>query len=83
MILARFPSATFRVSKGYDPTGVYVDAVVDSDDPDAVMDVVAERLLKMQIDEGLPVYVLTILRSQVGAESALAVARRERPRRAG
>lgn len=83
LILQHLPGSTFEVSRGYDPEGIYVKTYVDTDDPDALMDVVAERLLEMQIDEGLPVYVLTILRSQVGVESAFAMAQRERARRAG
>ena len=55
-----FPSATFVVSHGEDPDGIYLDAIVDLDDPDPVMDVVVERLLTLQVDEGLPVHVVPL-----------------------
>lgn len=49
LIQTRFPEATFVVSHGEDPEGIYLDAVVDQDDPDLVMDLVVERLLSLQI----------------------------------
>jgi len=39
LIRERFPSARFVVSRGEDPDGIYLDAIVDLDDPDPVMDV--------------------------------------------
>jgi len=60
MILLRYPTATFAVSHGDDPEGVYLVATVDVDDPDDVTDLVIDRMLTMQIEEQLPVYVVPI-----------------------
>lgn len=57
MITARFPQATFVVEEGDDPDGIYLVATVDIDDTDALVDVIGDRLLAWQVDEGLPVYV--------------------------
>jgi len=39
---------------------VYLDATVDVVDTDEVMDVVVDRLLAMQVEEDLPVYVIAL-----------------------
>jgi hypothetical protein len=57
MIQKHFPTAQFSVYEGEDPHGIYLEAVVDIDDIDQVMDVVVDRLVDMQVEEGLPVYV--------------------------
>lgn len=54
------PLATFQVVPGDDPTGTYVLATVDVEDTELVMDAYMERLLTLQIDEGLPLYVLPL-----------------------
>ena len=38
----------------------HITTTVDLDDPDEVVDLVIERMLELQIDEGLPVYVIPI-----------------------
>lgn len=58
MILHRFPAATFTVTCGDDPEGIYLNAVVNVDDVDEVADIVTHRLVDMQVEEGLPVYVI-------------------------
>jgi hypothetical protein len=58
MIHDRFPQAVFSVSRGEDPEGIYLDAIVDVEDPDEVMDLVIDRLFQLRVDEGLPVHVL-------------------------
>jgi hypothetical protein len=57
LITARFPQATFVVEEGFDPEGIYLLTTVDIADTDEVIDVVGERLVALQVDEGLPVYV--------------------------
>lgn len=57
LITARFPRASFVVEDGFDPEGVYLVATVDIADTDEVGAVVGERLLSLQVDEALPVYV--------------------------
>jgi H2-forming N5,N10-methylenetetrahydromethanopterin dehydrogenase-like enzyme len=54
------PTATFQVVPGDDPTGTYVIATVDVEDTETVIDVYIDRLLELQIDEGLPVYVVPL-----------------------
>ena len=39
---------------------MYLDATVDVVDTDEVMDVVVDRLLAMQVEEDLPVYVIAL-----------------------
>jgi hypothetical protein len=58
MIRQQWPTSTFSVSSGDDPEGIYLDAVVDVDDTDDVMDVIVDRLLELQVEEQLPVYVV-------------------------
>ncbi len=57
LISASFPDATFAVEEGSDPEGVYVVATVDVPDTDEVVAAVGDRLVAMQVDEGIPVYV--------------------------
>ena len=54
------PLATFQVVAGDDPMGTYVLATVDVEDTELVMDAYMDRLLTLQIDEGLPLYVLPL-----------------------
>ncbi len=57
MIQQQYPTATFKIFDGEDPEGVYLEATVDVEDTDVVMDILVDRLLEMQIEEELPVYV--------------------------
>ena len=58
MILAKFPMAEFDVSRGPDLDAVWLEAIVDVDDLDEVTGVVFPRIVDMQVEEGLPVYVV-------------------------
>ena len=57
LISAHYPDATYEVLEGSDPNGVWIMAEVDVEDLLDVADVVAERELELQVDEGLPLYV--------------------------
>jgi hypothetical protein len=57
LIAARFPGARFAMEPGEDPPGIYLVATVDVADTDEVLDAVGDRLLALQVEEGLPVYV--------------------------
>jgi hypothetical protein len=57
LITARFPQAAFVVEEGVDPEGVYLITTVDIADTDEVINVIGDRLVELQVDEGLPVYV--------------------------
>jgi hypothetical protein len=58
LILERFPDATFTVTLGDDPEGVYLKPTVDIEDLDEVTEPLVSRLVEMQVEEGLPVYVV-------------------------
>ncbi len=53
----RFPQAAFVVEEGFDPTGTFLVTTVDIADTDEVIDVVGDRLVELQVDKGLPIYV--------------------------
>jgi hypothetical protein len=57
VITKRFPQATFIVEEGADPKGIYLVTTVDIADTDEVIALVGDRLVELQVDEGLPVYV--------------------------
>ena len=57
LITARFPQAAFAVEEGFDPEGIYPVTTVDIADTDDVIAAVGDRLVELQVDEGLPVYV--------------------------
>ena len=57
LIITHFPQATFVVEEGFDPEGIYLVTTVDIADTDDVIAVVGDRLVELQVDEGLPVYV--------------------------
>ena len=79
LIQGRYPSARFEVFQGEDPEGIRLRTIVDLDDPDEVMDLVLDRLLELQLDDGLPVYVLPVRTPERIA--ARLHARQERPGR--
>ena len=57
LITARFPQATFVIEEGFDPEGVYLVTTVDIADTDEIIAVVGDRLVELQVDEDLPLYV--------------------------
>jgi H2-forming N5,N10-methylenetetrahydromethanopterin dehydrogenase-like enzyme len=60
LIQQDYPETTFQREPGDDPAGMYVLATVDVEDTDAVVEVYIDRLLELQIDEGLAVYVVPV-----------------------
>jgi len=60
MIVARYPAATFAIWEGEDPMGTYLTATVDVPDTDEVTDLIIERLIGIQVEEELPVYVIPV-----------------------
>src|SRR5438105_2439749 len=61
LILARYPAARFSESRDVDEAeNVLLNAVVDTDDLDEVFDLVAERLLPLQVEERIPVHVIPL-----------------------
>ena len=59
-VTGRFPDARFEVFEGEEPRGTYLRAVVDVEDIDEVVDLVIDRLLDLQVEEGLPLYFVAI-----------------------
>ncbi|MBI4641324.1 MAG: hypothetical protein HY731_11550 [Candidatus Tectomicrobia bacterium] len=60
IIQKEYPTATFQVANGDDPEGIYLMATVDVQDTEAVIDVFIDRLLELQVEERLPVYVIPL-----------------------
>ncbi len=61
IIHRRYSEVTFAVAHGEDPDGIYLKATVDLDDVDEVIDQeLLDRLFDMQVDQGLPVYVIPL-----------------------
>jgi hypothetical protein len=57
VITAHFPQAAFAIEEGVDPEGIYLITTVDIADTDEVIELVGDRLVALQVEEGLPVYV--------------------------
>ena len=85
LIASHYPEATFSVSDGDDPEGIYLTAIVDVENMREVIDVFLDRLVDMQVDEALPISVVPIrpversraMAAEQRARSASAV--RDRP----
>ena len=60
LILASYPDATFELELGEDPDGTWLTVTVDVDDTDEVFDVVVDRLVDMQVEEDIPLYVIPV-----------------------
>ena len=58
-ILSRFPTTTFEMYQGEDPVGIYLAAIVDTEDLEDVNQLFSSRIVDIQIDEGIPLYVIT------------------------
>lgn len=59
LILQRYPEATFELRRGPDdPEAIQLIATVDLDDPDAVLDLVIDRMMELQIEHETPVFVI-------------------------
>lgn len=79
LLHTRFPEATFTVGVGEDPDGIYLSPTIDVEDTDEVMEVVLDRLLEFQVDQGLPVYVVPTLPIERVAEQLKRQKRRQLP----
>ena len=80
LISGRYREAIFTTYRGEDPDGIYLDAMVDVPDTDEVMDLIIERLLEIQLDRQLPVYVILLrpverVAAELQAEKSSPVAR--------
>jgi len=60
MISSRYPDARFNTRHGDDPVGVYLRAEVDVENLIDVVDIVLDRLVEMQVDDGLPIELVPV-----------------------
>jgi hypothetical protein len=60
IIAKRYPSAQFEVLQGSDPLGIYLRPIVSADEAEDVLELVMDRLLDLQVEDGLPLYVFPI-----------------------
>jgi hypothetical protein len=61
MILERYPTATFTLARGVDdPEEMHLETTVDVDDTEEVIDLVIDRILELQIEEGIPLHVIPL-----------------------
>ncbi len=60
IIRQRYPEAQFRIGTSPDdPDIIELVTVVDDDDPNQLLDLVVDRQMELQIDDGLPIFVVT------------------------
>jgi hypothetical protein len=59
-IKAVYPEATFTVAREEDPAGIYLDAYTDAPDGFAVLDLVSDWLVDLNVNEGLAVHVIPL-----------------------
>jgi hypothetical protein len=61
IIRRKYPEAQFEISRGIDePDQIHVWTAVDLDDPDEVLDLVLDRLLELEVEEGIPLYIIPV-----------------------
>jgi len=60
LIQTQWSAAHFEVFHGEDPEGVYLRTTIDVEDAGVVNDAVRDRLLELQIDDGLSIYVIAV-----------------------
>lgn len=78
------PTATFAVHRGTeDPEETFITATVDVEDPDEVLTPVLDRLLTLQLDEGIPVYVVPVHTPKRTAQTRRSLTVQEARRDAG
>jgi hypothetical protein len=71
IIAARYPTTTFELARAADDTqSIHLLAVADVDDPDEVGDLVVDRVVALQVDEGIPLHVIP-LRTPERVQAAL------------
>lgn len=74
-IAARYPTTTFELARAADdPRSIHLLAVADVDDPDEVGDLVVDRIVALQVNEGIPLHVIP-LRTPERVQAALEVDR--------
>lgn len=59
LMAAQYPEARFEVFEGEDPDGVYLRATVDIEDSSDALVPVLDKLHELEVEQGLPIYVVT------------------------
>jgi len=75
----RFPTTACEMYQGEDPVGIYLIAIGDTDDLEEVIDLFIDRPVDLQVDEGLPLFVIP---ERTPERNAVIVAEQEAARRA-
>ena len=78
LILRSYPDATFAPEVDEDGRTIFIMATVDVDDPDEVTDLFVDRLVTLQVDEGLPLHIVPI-RTPARLEKLMAELRQGQP----
>jgi hypothetical protein len=61
LVRRRYPNASFEVAPAEDDAGiVHLYARVDVEDPEEVADLTMDRMLEMQVEDGLPIYLIPL-----------------------
>ena len=55
-----YPDTTFEVAVDEDEETVFVTAVVDVEDPDEVVDSYIDRMVNLQVEEGLHLHIIPV-----------------------
>jgi hypothetical protein len=80
-ILVRYPAATFVLTRSPDdPRSIHLEAIADVDDPDEVGDLVIDRVVEMQAEEGIPIHVIPLQTPERVAAALQSQATRGAPR---
>ncbi|MBA2597362.1 MAG: hypothetical protein H0V00_12140 [Chloroflexia bacterium] len=58
LISGRLPVVAFAVAEGDDPEGIYLIVTLDVDDMEEVTDLFISRMVDLQIEEDLPLFVI-------------------------
>jgi hypothetical protein len=80
MIRGKYPQAELLISHNPEyPEIVHLETIIDVDDTDEVLDVVIDRMMQIQIDEQLPLFVIPMRPAQRALEMMEAQRHRKRP----
>lgn len=60
IIRERYPDAHFDVGIGREASGIHITATIDVEDTEEVTDLYIDRLVDMQVEDGLPVHVIPV-----------------------
>ena len=83
VITQKYPTATFELARAADdPESIHLTTIVDVDDPDEVSELVIDREVELQVEEGIPLHVIPIRTPErVVAEMQAQASQTRHPRR--